>query len=497
MKPLKHLLSDTLVYGISSVIARFINYLLVPFHTGLFNPEAYGIVGLVYAAIGLLQVLFTFGMESSYLRYGKDREQAASIFSTIQRAILAGGLFFSLVLWLFQAPLSGLLSLPAASSSTDYIYLLMMGILLVDALAIVPFAELRLSKRAYSFAWLKLGHVAINISLNGYLILVLYWGIEAIFMANLLASLAVLLGVFGLTGPLWRGAWSSDLLRKMVQFGWPFIPAGLAHVINETLDRFFLKSLSGEQIYAIYGMDWSADYIVGVYNACYKLAVFMLILVQMYRMAWQPFFMRFSDDPDAPSLFGMAFKYFNIAAALVFLTVGLFVESIVAIPIPFLNTTLIDEAYWPGLSIVPWLLLAYWFQGWYINFSVGIFIKEKTKRLAQITGIGAIITIIVNITLIPVFGMKGAAIATVLSYGTMAVILFRVAQKAMQIPFGLVRALGTMIVVSSVVWGAQVFKCGLAYPKSLQVFLILVLTMLVIIPLQVVNVDTKSVKISS
>ena len=112
MKPLKLLLSDTLVYGISSVIARFINYLLVPFHTGLFNPEAYGIVGLVYAAIGLLQVLFTFGMESSYLRYGKDREQAASIFSTIQRAILAGGLFFSLVLWLFQAPLSGLLSLP-------------------------------------------------------------------------------------------------------------------------------------------------------------------------------------------------------------------------------------------------------------------------------------------------------------------------------------------------------------------------------------------------
>ena len=142
MKPLKHLLSDTLVYGISSVIARFINYLLVPFHTGLFNPEAYGIVGLVYAAIGLLQVLYTFGMESSYLRYGKDREQAASIFSTIQRAILAGALFFSLVLWLFQAPLSGLLSLPAASSSTDYIYLLMMDVtlyLFVDILSFLKY----------------------------------------------------------------------------------------------------------------------------------------------------------------------------------------------------------------------------------------------------------------------------------------------------------------------------------------------------------------------
>jgi len=497
LKPLKYLLSDTLVYGISSVIARFINYLLVPFHTGLFNPEAYGLVGLVYAAIGLLQVFFSFGMESSYLRYGKNRKQVASIFSTIQRALLAGGLFFSLVLWLLQAPLSGLLSLTAASSNTEYIYLLMMGILLVDALAIVPFSELRLSKRPYSFALLKLGHVTINISLNGYLILVLNWGIEAIFMANLLASLVTLLGVFGYTGPLWRGAWSSDLLRKMVQFGWPFIPAGLAHVVNETLDRFFLKSLNGEQIYAIYSIDWSADYIVGVYNACYKLAVFMLLLVQMYRMAWQPFFMRYSDDSDAPSLFGMAFKYFNIAAALVFLTVGLFVESIVAIPIPFLNTTLIDEAYWSGLSIVPWLLLAYWFQGWYINFSVGIFIQEKTKRLAQITGLGATITIIMNIALIPVLGMKGAAITTVLSYGTMAVILFRVAQKAMKIPFGLVRAFGTMTVASSAVWGAQSIQMWIDLPKELVYSLILVLAMLVIIPLQIFNMDTKSAKINS
>ena len=188
----------------------------------------------------------------------------------------------------------------------------------------------------------------------------------------------------------------------------------------------------------------------------------------------------------------MAFKFFNIAAALVFLTVGLFVESIVAIPIPLLNTTLIDEAYWSGLSIVPWLLLAYWFQGWYINFSVGVFIQEKTKRLAQITGIGAIITIIVNVALIPVLGMKGAAIATVLSYGTMAVILYQVAQKAMQIPFGLIRAFGTMIVASSAVWGAQSLQMWIDLPKGLAGFLILVLTMLVIIPLQVVGVGAKS-----
>ena len=487
MKPLKHLLSDTLVYGISSVIARFINYLLVPFHTGLFNPDAYGVVGLVYAAIGLLQVLFTFGMESSYLRYGKDREQVAHLFSTIQRALLAIGLLISLILLLFQTPLSGLLSLRADASVEGRIYLLMIGILLVDALAIVPFAELRLSKRAYSFAWLKLGHVAINVGLNGYLILVLDWGIEAIFMANFLASAAVLLGVFGLTRSLWRGSWSSDMLRKMVEFGWPFIPAGLAHVVNETLDRFFLKSLSSEQIYAIYGLEWSADYIVGVYNACYKLAVFMLLLVQMYRMAWQPFFMRQSDEPNAPIIFGQAFRYFNLAAAAVFLGVGLFVESIVAIPVPFLNTTLIDQAYWSGLSIVPWLLLAYWFQGWYVNFSAGIFIQEKTKNLAQITGLGALITVIVNVALIPVLGMTGAAIATVLSYGTMAVVLHKVAQRAMKVPFGLVRAFGAMLIAAGAVWSAEFVQIMVGWSAEMVGLLLFVLSMILIVPLQLMN----------
>ena len=487
MKPLKHLLSDTLVYGISSVIARFINYLLVPFHTGLFNPDAYGVVGLVYAAIGLLQVLFTFGMESSYLRYGKDREQVAHLFSTIQRALLAIGLLISLILLLFQTPLSGLLSLPANVSGEGRIYLLMIGILLVDALTIVPFAELRLSKRVYSFAWLKLGHVTINVGLNGYLILVLDWGIEAIFMANFLASSAVLLGVFGLTRSLWRGSWSSDMLRKMVQFGWPFIPAGLAHVVNETLDRFFLKSLSSEQIYAIYGLEWSADHIVGVYNACYKLAVFMLLLVQMYRMAWQPFFMRQSDEPNASVIFGQAFRYFNVAAAAVFLGVGLFVESIVAIPVPFLNTTLIDQAYWSGLSIVPWLLLAYWFQGWYINFSAGIFIQEKTKNLAQITGLGALITVIVNVALIPVLGMTGAAIATVLSYGTMAVVLYKVAQQAMQVPFGLVRAFGTMLIAAGAVWSAELVQIMVGWSPEMVGLLLFVVSMILIVPLLLLN----------
>ena len=162
-------------------------------------------------------------------------------------------------------------------------------------------------------------------------------------------------------------------------------------------------------------------------------------------------------------------------------------QSIVAIPVPFLNTTLIDQAYWSGLSIVPWLLLAYWFQGWYINFSAGIFIQEKTKRLAQITGLGALITVIVNLALIPVLGMTGAAIATVLSYGTMAVVLYRVAQQAMQIPFGLVRAFGTMCIASGAVWSAELIQRMVGWSPEMVGLLLFVLSMIIIVPLQLLN----------
>jgi O-antigen/teichoic acid export membrane protein len=469
VKALKHLFSDTLIYGISSVLARFINYLLVPLHTGLFDPEAYGIVGLVYAAIGLLQVVFTFGMESAYLRYGKEDTKIADLFSTIQRLLLLLSIVATLLLWLAYTPISAWLSLaslpphPISGLDGASIFACMLAILIMDALAIVPFAELRLRNKALMFAGIKLVNVLVNLGLNVLLILVLTWGIEAIFVANLAASLLSLVLVFIVTRRLWMGAWSAKSVGMLFLFAWPFIPSGLAHVVNETLDRFFLKSLNSQQIMSIYGSDWSADYLVGVYNACYKLAVFMLLLVQMYRMAWQPFFMRESEGEQATELFAKAFNYFNIGAAAVFLFVALFLEWIVAIPIPFLGTTLIDQAYWSGLGIVPWLLMAYWFQGWYVNFSAGVFIREKTKHLAQITGIGAAVTIILNVLLIRTMGMEGAALATLGSYSVMAFLLYRHSQKAMHVPYNMVRNMLTLILSLGLV---QLLNSGMLFTDA-------------------------------
>lgn len=449
MRKLRELFSDTLIYGVSNVLARFINYLLVPFYTDVFSPARYGIVGLIYAAITFLNVVFTFGMESAYLRYAENRKEAANIFKTIQLSLLGFATLLCLLLWLGMPWLLPLFNL---GQETSGIFLMMLGIIWFDTLAIVPLAELRLVRKTIPFAALKLLHVFINIGLNFYLILGLRFGIEAVFIANLSASMVITIIVWMITSDLFKGSWDSEWMKKAFEFGWPFVPAGIGFAVNEVLDRFFLNGMDSATAEQLYGMGTTPEDIVGIYNACYKLAVFMMLVVQMYRMAWQPFFMRHAKDEESPKMFGQAFIWYNAASAILFLTVALFKEQIVAIRIPVLNATLIGSDYWLGLEIVPYLLLAYWFHGWYINFSSGVFIKEKTRVLYKITLMGAVITIIINLILIPHFGMIGSAAATLLSYGAMALTLGYFSKKIMHVPYRLPESFGLMVVFAGLVF---------------------------------------------
>ncbi|MFD2531282.1 lipopolysaccharide biosynthesis protein [Gracilimonas halophila] len=468
MTKLKELFSDTLIYGISSVLARFIGYLLVPLHTGVFDEDQYGIISLIFAAIALFNVLFTMGMESAYIRYGKDRDEAKSLFKTLQLFLLGSSALFVIAVWLGQPLISPMIGLETG----DPILWMMLGILFFDTLAIVPFAELRLVRKSISFAVIKTGNVLINLGLNFYLILWLDYGIEAVFISNLAASLLTALATWIVTIPMFMGEWNRALLTKALIFGLPFVPAGLGHVINELIDRFFLKSMEPETVEALYGSDYSADDIVGIYSACYKLAVFMLLLVQMFRMAWQPFFMRQSDEESAPRTFSQTFSLFNFAAAAIFLSVALFAEQIVSIKVPFLDFYLVDEKFWSGLGIVPVLLLAYWFQGWYVNFSAGIFISETTKRLPQITLIGAGITIVANFIMIPFLGMMGSAIATLSSYTVMAALIYYYSRNAFLVPYKLVPGLAVMLVATASYY-LKPTLIGFGFPDLLTSFLLL------------------------
>lgn len=447
MKSLRELFSDTLVYGISSVAARFINYLLVPFYTKYFAPSEYGIISLIFGAMVFLNVVFTFGMESAYLRYANDRGRAGSVYKTLQLALLGTGTVLALLLWLLRPLLLPILGLDTIHG---HLYLMMIGILWLDALSAVPFAELRLVRRSWTFALIRLTNVLINVGLNFYLVIGLHWGIAAVLLANLVASAFATVVSWTVTSGMWKGGFEKGLLNKALAFGLPYVPAGIGYAINETLDRFFLKQMPHHTIVTLYGSAYNADAIIGIYSACYKLAVFMLLFIQMFRMAWQPFFMRHSKDEDAPGIFSDVFRYFNLIAGLVFISVCLFSQEIVRIHIPLLNATLINHRFWPGLFVVPWLMMSYWFQGWYVNFTSGIFIREQTRSLPVIMLSGATVTVVCNILLIPPYGMLGAAWATLASYVVMAFMMYLYGQRVYKISYQMSRAI-VMILISSLV----------------------------------------------
>ena len=444
MKKLRELLSDTLIYGISSVLARFIGYLLVPLHTDVFPTSEYGVVSLVYAGLAFLNVVFTFGMESAYLRYAKDRDQAKNVFKTLQIGL--GVLSTVLVVLLVFLSPALMPAMSLESTGSQNLYWMMLGILWFDTMVLVPFAELRLVRRQWLFAIFKTGNILVNVGLQFYLILGLNWGIEAVFFASLMASGLTTIALWIATAPMLKGSWDTPVFRKALKFGLPFVPAGLGYAINETLDRFFLGNyLSQSTVAELYSPDMTPDDVVGIYSACYKLSVFMLLLVQMFRMAWQPFFLRESDDPDAPELYRDVFRYFNVVAGICFLVVALFAQQIVQIKVPVLDVYLVGEQYWSGLTIVPVLLGAYWFQGWYMNFSAGIFIEEETKILPVITLIGAGITVVANLLLIPHYGMMGSAYATFLSYASMAMMLYYKSVRVYPVDYQLLRAFLMML----------------------------------------------------
>jgi O-antigen/teichoic acid export membrane protein len=455
LKKLKELLSDTLVYGISNVLARFIGYLLVPLHTDVFATDQYGVVGLVYAGMAFLNVISTFGMESAYLRYAKDRDQAKNVFKTLQIGLGALVTLLAVVLIFLAPALMPTMSL--VETGNQNLYWLMIGILWFDTMALVPFSELRLNRRHWLFAALKTGNIIVNVGLQVYLILWLDWSIDAVFFASFIASTLTAFVIWIATADMFTGSWDTPTLRKALSFGIPFVPAGLGYVINEMLDRFFLANyMSQSTSTALYGPETTPDDVVGIYNACYKLSVFMLLIVQMFRMGWQPFFLRHSDDPEAKTLYRDVFRYFNGAAGICFLAVSLFAAQIVQIKVPLLDAYLVGEEYWMGLNIVPVLLGAYWFQGWYQNFSAGIFIRETTKVLPVITLIGAGATIAGNLILIPYIGMMGSAIATLISYSLMAMLLYYKSTQVYPVNYQLLRTFLMMAIAAG---------CLLVLPK--------------------------------
>jgi O-antigen/teichoic acid export membrane protein len=370
-------------------------------------------------------------MDAAFLKYKSVSEfsEEKKVFSTPYIFVTITTLVFSLIILLLKVPLSDGMSVPF-----QYSYLLnyVVLILIFDTLALVPFSNLRLQRKAAKFAVIKTLNILINLGLNIYLIIVLDYGIEGIFISNTIASAFSFVALLPEIIKYFIPKIDFDLLKKMLKFGIPYLPASIAATIVQVIDRPILVRLAGESA-------------LGIYQANYKLGIFMMLFVQMFQYAWQPFFLNNAKDENAKRLFSKILTIYVIASSLILVILSLFISDFAKIEI-YGGRTIIGQEFLSGLYIVPVVLLAYVFHGMYVNFQAGIYIEEKTKYFPLVTGAGALINIVVNILLIPQIGIMGAAVATLASYFVMASGLFIVARKFYKIEYEFLK-IGTIFLL--------------------------------------------------
>ncbi len=454
IEKIKELTKDTAIYGISTIVGRFLGFFLVPFYTNVINTNDYGIYSNIYAYLAFLNVVFIYGMDAAFMKYASlnDEGEKKKIFSTGFLFVSLTSIGLALFLLLLKSPLSRVMEI-SASYSNLYYYLIF--ILIFDTLALVPFANLRLERRAGKFTTIKLANIILNLALNFILVLKYKLGIEAIFIANLIAS-AFSFAV--LTPEIFKKLVfkiDKELLKKYLRFGLPYLPASLAATVVQVIDRPVVLAMTDEST-------------LGIYQANYKLGIFMMLFVSMFQYAWQPFFLNNAREKNAKEIFAKILTLFMIISSLIWIVLTLFVEDFARFE--FLHgKSIIGKEYLSGITIVPIILLAYLFNGIYYNFHAGIYIEEKTKYYPYVTGAGALTNVIVNILLIPVLGLIGAALATLASYMIMAIGLYYFSQKYYPVKYEFLKVLKILVAifVTCILYYYIYYQVGLIFSYKL------------------------------
>ena len=438
MNPLKSLASQTAVYGISSVVGRFLNYLLVPLFTYTFTPAQYGVVSEFYAYAGFFAVVLVFGFETGYFRFrDKDGNTPDVAYSTALRFLLGANLVFFLLLLLGSDVLANALQ---HGGHPEYIVWIA-AILAMDAIGAVAFAKLRAQEKALRFAGIKIIEIFVNVGLCLLFIVVLrdasstwaadLWdpamGVGYIFIANLIASCVKLL----LLAPQLRGVthgFDAALFNKMLRYSLPMVIIGFAGVVNEMLDRALMKYLLPGDTQANLAQ-------LGIYSACYKLSILMSLFIQAFRYAGEPFFFAHAADKNAPKTYADVLTYFVIFCTFIFLLVTLYLD---------IFKYFVGAAFREGLFVVPILLLANLFLGIYVNLSVWYKLTDRTLMGAYVSVGGALITVALLLWWVPLIGYAGAAWATLVCYASMALVSYLLGRKYYPVPYDMKRVLGYM-----------------------------------------------------
>jgi O-antigen/teichoic acid export membrane protein len=444
---IKKLAGQTMWYGVSSIAARFISYLLTPLLTYSSHVKTadFGKQALLYSAIPILSVVFTYGFETAYFRFSSKEENKTSIYSTAFLSILFTTILFSFLLWQSQ----GLLSSITGFADTPEIAQITIGIIAVDALNIIPFAKLRQEERPVKYAFVRVCGIFIMIFITWFFVnycpaqmeknpdswVKSFFSMDTnpiiyVVLANLVQSIVTLL-LLSKEILAVRLTFNVKLWRNMVVYALPLIIVGLGGIFNETFDRLMLKAwLPGSPIYR--------DEQVGIYSACYKLSLLISLFVQAFRMGAEPFFFKQAEGQNPQKVYARVMKFFVLVVTTMFLVVGLFLP---------VWSRMIGPEYRSGLKIVPILLLANIFLGVYYNLSIWFKLGNRTIAGTYITLIGTAITLGINFFFIPRIGYMAGAWATFSCYGSMMVISYLWGQKVYPIPYLTKKMIAYLVIV--------------------------------------------------
>jgi len=414
-----------------------LSFLLVRLYTGILPTTDYGEVSILFSWMVFFNVVLSYGMETAFFRFYNSEKEKQNVIATSTISIFWSTIFFLFGALIFRNSL-------AAYANVEVQYITYsIWILALDALVIIPFSKLRANQRPMKYAAIKIGNVIVNLGLNIFFLVYLPQLAEAnpnsfidnlyvehseiayIFIANLLASLLTLVVLSPNYLNLDR-KFDKELWKKMMKYGLPILVGGIAFAVNEHFDKILLGYWLPENI---------AKSEVGIYSACYKLGLFMVLFATAFRLGIEPFFFSHSSSENAPQTYAVITKYFVILGSLILLGVIVFAD--------ILKFLLIDnESYWQAMKVVPLIILANFFLGIYNNLSVWYKLTDKTHIGAYISIVGAIVTLGLNYLLIPKYSYYGSAIATIAAYGSMMVISYILGNKYYPIPYDMEKISG-------------------------------------------------------
>lgn len=472
MSKLKQLAGQTAIYGISTILVRSLNWLISPFHTFVFknNQSDLGIVIELYAYIAFVNVILMYGMETAFFRYAsKQKENQNKVFSTGMLSLFISTAGFVLAILFFSQNIATALQYP----HLQHIVIILAFIIGFDTLSNIPFAKLRLEGKPMSYVKVKLVNVIITVSLNFILLYPILEGdptmfglplkendaLMYVFIANLVASVCTFLifvpGFFRTKFEFCKQTWND-----MMRYGLPLVIVGLAGIVNETIDRILLKYLLPQESLEARNAQ------VAIYGSVYKLAIFMSLVVQAYRMGAEPFFFKQAEDKDALATVGKAMNLFVIMGLTIFLGVSFNIDWIIMI---------VEEGFRVAKNIVPIVLMAYFFLGIFYNLSVWYKLGDKTHYAMVISIVGAIVTIAINVIFIPKYGYWASAWATLASYFVMTIISWQWGKKYYPVPYDVKK------IVFYLVLALALYGVSLQLPISNMIYKLIINNVLLLI----------------